>query len=253
MVLPYVGSTGAGHTENLCFFLFPGSITERDVHRHSGRMQLELERVADRLGVESPQIVKVDFRSPDTVAPEGGCPPRGYMMFGIQAITVLASPETSDLQIYGVAAHEFGHVVSEKRFRGLPPDVILLEGFPTWAGAEAFLAWHGLGSLDEAVRAIVEEGTYIPLSESNVPDAGGLSEAECWKRRDTRYAQWAGFAGFLIDIYGMNDFEKLWGAGAPSASDPGKMYGHYEVVLGRTLEELELQWLESLGVSSTRP
>ena len=253
MILPDVGSVGVGHTENLCFFLFPESITEQDVHRHASKMQEALERVSDRLGVEIPEIVKVNFRPPMTVVPNGGCPARGYFMLDTNIISVLASPETGDSQIYGAAAHEFGHVVSTTLFGGFPPDSILAEGMATWLGAEAWLEWHAFGSLDDAVQAFVEEEIYIPLSRSHVLDAPGMSEAECWKRRDVRYTQWAGFVGFLIDTYGMDAIERLWTSRDASSSDPEKIYGHYEVVLGRTLEDLESQWLQSLGTSSTRP
>ena len=252
-IIPDLGSVGAGNTENLCFFLFPGSITDRDVHRYSGRMQDELERVSDRLDVEVPQIVKVNFSPPRTVGPNGECPARGYYVLDTNAISVLASPETEDSQIYGAAAHEFGHMVSTNLFRGFPPDSILAEGMATWLGSEAWVEWHGFGSMDDAVRAFVDEEIYIPLSESHVVDTPGMSEAECWKRRDVRYTSWAGFVGFLIDRYGMDALEELWKADASSSSDPGEIYEHYEVVLGSTLEDLESQWLQSLGVSSKRP
>ena len=253
MILPDVGSAGAGHTENLCFFLFPGSITEQDVQRHAGRMQDELERVSERLGAEIPQIVKVDFGPPRTVGQNGECPARGYSMLDTNIISVLASPETGDSQIYGAAAHEFGHVVSTNMFGGSPPDVILSEGMATWLGSEAWLEWHGLGSMDDAVRNFAEEEIYIPLSEAHVPDAPGMSEAECWRRRDVRYTQWVGFVGFLIDTYGMDSVEKLWSVEESPGSDPGEIFEHYEVVLGRTLEDLESQWLQSIGVSPSRP
>ena len=249
-VLPDAGSENAGHTENLCFFLFPGSITEQDVHRHAARVQRELERVSDRLGVEIPQIVKVDFRPPATVGPGEGCPVRGYTQLGTDFIAVLASDETGDSQIYAVAAHEFGHVVSATRLGEQPPDAILSEGIATWLAAEAWLDWHGFGSMEDAVRAIVEEGAYIPLLESPMPGAADLPEAECWKRRDVTYTQWAGFVGFLIDTYGMDAIEKAWKADVPSGPDPATIHDLYRVVFGLTLEELESQWLESLGLAS---
>ena len=57
-------------------------------------------------------------------------------------------------------------------------------------------------------------------------------------------------SAFLIDTYGMDSIEKLWSVGEASGSDPGEIYEHYEVVLGRlTLEDLESQWLQSIGVS----
>ena len=252
-VLPDVGSVNAGHTENLCFFLFPGSITEQDVLRHAARIHLELERVSDRLGVEVPQIAKVEFRPPATVGQGGECPVRGYTQFGTDFTAVLASDETEDSQIYAVAAHEFGHVVSATRLGERPPDAILSEGMATWLAAEAWLEWHGFGLMDEAVRAIVEEGAYIPLPQSHMPGEAELSEAECWKRRDVTYTQWAGFVGFLIDTYGMDAIERAWMADVPSGSDPATMYDHYRVVFGLTLEELESQWLEALGVAPRRP
>ena len=253
MILPDVGSVGAGHTENLCLFLFPGSISEQDVHRHAGRMQDELESVSDRLGVEVPQIVKVNFGPPRTVGPNGECPARGYFMLDTNIISVLASTETGGSQIYGAAAHEFGHVVSTDLFGGFPPDAILSEGMATWLASEAWVEWHGFGSIDDAVRGFAEEETYIPLLESHVLDAPGMSEAACWKRRDIKYTSWAGFVGFLIDTYGLDTIERLWIAGEVSGSDPGEIYEHYEVVLGNTLEDLESRWLRSLGVSSSRP
>ena len=252
-MLPDVGSANAGHTENLCFFLFPGSITTQDVDRHAARIQRELERVSDRLGVEVPLFVKVDFRPPATVGPGEGCPARGYTQFGTDFIAVLASDEIGDSQIYAVAAHEFGHVVSASRLGEQPPDAILGEGMATWLATEAWLDWHGFDSMDAAVRATIEEGTYVPLPESPMPGAAELSKAECWERRDVTYTQWAGFVGFLIDTYGMDGIEKAWKADVPSGSDPATMYDHYRVVFGLTLEELESQWLEALEVASRQP
>ncbi|MCH8309374.1 MAG: hypothetical protein IIB17_02610 [Chloroflexi bacterium] len=189
---------------------------------------------------------------------------------------MLADQQTGSAQIYAVAAHELGHLVAKGRFGSKLADGVISEGVATWAAEDPWLAWLGFNSFDSAVRTIVSDGAYIPFSEAFESEISGLSVDECWESRNIQYTEWASFVGYLIEEYGMDTLARLWDTGkeprqtsvrirgtgsgppaiapllssTPSSEDmiPPKL--DYQGVYGKSLEELELEWLNVLGLSA---
>ena len=183
---------------------------------------------------------------------------------------VVADDETAANQVIAVAAHELAHHVGWARFDRIA-DRLLSEGLATWLAQDSWLRWHGWDSLDAAVRGFVSAGAYIPFAQrDDRPER--LSDVECLVRRDTLYTlytEYASFVGFLIDGYGVERFEELAdtipepdgdavititiGPGIPTPTpvptpDPASRppMADYRAVYGRSLEELERDWLRLL-------
>ena len=180
---------------------------------------------------------------------------------------VVADDETAANQVIAVAAHELAYHVGWARFDRIA-DRLLSEGLATWLAQDSWLRWHGWDSLDDAVRGFVSAGAYIPFAQrDDRPER--LSDVECLVRRDTLYTEYASFVGFLIDRYGVERFEELAdtipepdddivititiGPGIPTPTPvptPDPAYQppmpDYRAVYGRSLEELERDWLRLL-------
>lgn len=142
-------------------------------------------------------------------------------------------------------------------------DGLLEEGLATWLARDSWLRWHGWESLDEAVRGFLSAGTYIPFAQRS-ERPGQTSDAECLTRRNTLYTEYASFVGFLVDRYGVERFEEVAetipvitiviGRGIPTptprpAADCGPNMADYRAVYGRSLEELEQEWLRLLTLT----
>ena len=192
----------------------------------------------------------------------GQCPVRGLAITGrvsgpLQA-WVVADDKTATDQVIAVAAHEIAHHFGRARFGGIG-DSLLVEGIATWLAQESWLRWHGWDSLDEAVRGFRSAGTYVPFAQRDEVQSP-VSDEACLARRDTLYTEYASFVGFLIDGYGLVRFEELAETIAtvaitvrpgPPTPTPSRALRapmpDYQAVYGRSLEELEQEWLRQLA------
>ncbi|MFN8422350.1 MAG: hypothetical protein U0470_02820 [Anaerolineae bacterium] len=106
---------------------------------------------------------------------EAACPARGLAAptddeRKTPLIMVFIGPDTSDLQIRAVLAHEMAHhIAMDDAFVG---DGVLTEGIANWAAGAYALAWQGFGSWDDAARRYLAEGDYV-----SVADPSGLRAA----------------------------------------------------------------------------
>ena len=272
-------------TEHIEFYLGRDSVSESRLREYARHIESELSEIAKKLGVVPsiafPGGIHLNFISPESelVDYDGRwhCPIRGLAFlppFDLASVTmgrdpapisawIVADEETEAGQVIAVAAHELSHHVGYARF-SLIGDLILVEGLATWLAQDTWLRWHGWDSLDEAVLGFLSAGTYIPFAQRHErPERA--SDADCLARRDTLYTEYASFVGFLIDRYGMDRFEELTDTipvttitrspsnltPAPSlVSTPELVYtppmADYHAVYGRSLEELEQEWLRTL-------
>ena len=259
-------------TDHVKFYLAPDSLSESKLRWYAPRVEADLTQIAEKLGIDPsgafPGDLIMTFVSPrsERVGPmelgPGQCPVRGLAITGrvsgpLQA-WVVADDETPADQVIAVAAHEIAHHVGWARFGGIG-DSLLAEGLATWLAQESWLRWHGWDSLDEAVRGFRSAGTYIPFAQRS-EDQGPASDAECLARRDTLYTEYASFVGFLIDTYSLERFEELADTiatvaitvrPAPPTPTPAQALRppmpDYQAVYGRSLEELEQEWLRQLA------
>ncbi len=262
-------------TDNVKFYLAPGSLSESKLREYAPHVEADLTEIAEKVGIDLssafPGELIITFVSPRSgrVGPmelgPGQCPVRGLAITGrvsgpLQA-WVVADDETPADQVIAVAAHEIAHHVGWARFGGIG-DSLLAEGLATWLAQESWLKWHGWHSLDEAVRGFRSAGTYILFAQRG-ESQGRVSDAECLARRDTLYTEYASFVGFLIDKYGLDRFEELADTiltvtitvrPAPPTPTPAHALRppmpDYQAVYGRSLEELEQDWLRRLDADS---
>ena len=259
-------------TDHVKFYLAPDSLSKAKLVAFASPIEAELTVIAEKLGIDPssafPGELIMTFVSPrsERVGPvelgSGQCPVRGLAITGrvsgpLQA-WVVADDKTATDQVIAVAAHEIGHHFGRARFGGIG-DSLLGEGIATWLARESWLRWHGWDSLDEAVRGFRSAGTYVPFAQRDEVQ-GPVSDEACLARRDTLYTEYASFVGFLIDGYGMVRFEELVetiatvaimvrpGPPAPTPSQALRpAMPDYEAVYGRSLEELEQEWLRQLA------
>lgn len=258
-------------TDHVKFYLAPDSLSKAKLVAYASPIEAELTEIAERLGIDPssafPGELIMTFVSPrsERVGPmelgPGQCPVRGLAITGrvsgpLQA-WVVAEDKTASDQVIAVAAHEIAHHFGWARFGGIG-DSLLGEGLATWLARESWLRWHGWDSLDEAVRGFRSAGTYVPFAQRDEVQ-GPVSDEACLARRDTLYTEYASFVGFLIDGYGLVRFEELAETIAtvaitvrpgPPTPTPSRALRapmpDYQAVYGRSLEELEQEWLRQL-------
>ena len=259
-------------TGHVKFYLAPGSLSESKLREYAPHVEAYLTEIAKKVGIDPSSVFPgeliVTFVSPrsERVGPmelvSGQCPVRGLAITGrvsgpLEAWVVADDESTAD-QVIAAAAHEIAHHVGWARFGGIG-DSLLAEGLATWLAQESWLKWHGWGSLDDAVRGFRSNGTYIPFAQRD-EGQGPVSDEACLARRDTLYTEYASFVGFLIDTYGLARFEELADTiltvtitvrPAPPTPAPARALKpptpDYQAVYGRSLEELEQDWLRRLG------
>lgn len=258
-------------TDHVKFYLAPDSLSESRLSGYAPHVEADLSEIAEKVGIDPssafPGELIITFVSPrsERVGPmelgPGQCPVRGVAITGRVSgplqVWVVADDETPADQVIAVAAHEMAHHVGRARFGGIG-DRLLGEGLATWLAQDSWLRWQGWDSLDEAVRGFRSTGTYIPFAQRD-DSPGPVSDAECLAGRDTLYTEYASFVGFLIDTYGLERFEELADTiatvtitvspGAPTPTPTRALrppMPDYQAVYGRSLEELEQEWLLSL-------
>jgi hypothetical protein len=206
------------------------------------------EEMQAQIPVELDKPIILAFRRP----PNDECPHRGeaYPMPDGNVIIIFASPTTSPIQLRGVLAHEIVHILHSAS-TGLSTTAFS-EGYATWISREYWAAWMGYSSVEDAVRAYLDAGTYLPLY-THFEDFSLAYEGEnCLFYRDILYTEWASFVGYLIEMYGLDSFVELMEynntlytfstpAAAATTSTP-----NFEGIYGQSLNQLEAAWLRQI-------
>lgn len=184
------------------------------------------------------------------------CHSRGISVLSIEhpEIHIYVDNDTSRRQLLGVLAHELGHqfqfstIDGGKHITGM-----FNEGFATWLAGRYWLEWHGYSSLDDAIRTFLAEGTYLPLNENYLPStfSEDAQSEDCIRRRDTLYTEWAAFFDYLLGAYGKDDVDALFQTAAQESLSrneaPRPVLPNFRGAYGRTLSQLEADWLEEIG------
>ena len=220
----------------------------------TAQLQVESERILDyvvqRLEVSPPAdlTVSVVFRP----RPEVLCAPRGTATLHPQPkISLFLEIETSPAYVWGVLAHEVGHIV---HWHSLPGSESLLdEGIATWMAGKYYLTWQGGTDFHAQVRSFAERGMYIPPFEYEPARA---SPDKCVQERDIVYTELASFVDFLVTRYGIGQLHLLLETTpGPRIEDNTVVIElpRYEEVYGKGLSELEYEWLRFVfSPSATR-
>lgn len=271
------------YSDHLDFYAESDNYWRQHIDNIGPAIEGELLRVAGRLQADLPESrIPVSIQAPSTSPLVRGmdCPARGLYYgptSGTPLLTIFADESTSRVQVLAVAAHELAHHLTQTKF-GDGGDVLLSEGLANWASRDTWSLWQGWPSFDAAVREYRRLDIYLPLDETlNFdPDiAGELGLSDCLALRDLRYNEWSSFVNYLIDRYGFAIIAELWSAtleprplldrdrrpgaaptvpaqrrpipGRPVPSRPERAPTvNYASVLGKDLQELEQDWLQSL-------
>ncbi|MFQ5343913.1 MAG: hypothetical protein ACE5F6_20405, partial [Anaerolineae bacterium] len=271
------------YSEHLDFYAESDNYWGQHIDDIGPAIEGELLRVAGRLQAELPEDhIPISIQAPSTSPLVRGmdCPARG-LYYGPAdrkpLLIIFADESTSRVQVLAVAAHEMAHHLTETKF-GDGGDVLLSEGLANWASRDTWSAWQGWPSFDAAVREYRRLNIYLPLDETLNFDpgvAGELGLSNCFALRDLRYNEWSSFVDYLINRYGFEIIAELWAAtlenqppsdrnrrpgaaptaparrrpipGRPVPSRPERaLTVNYAGVLGKDLQELEQDWLQSL-------
>lgn len=186
--------------------------------------------------------------------PQGG--PCGMRASASQAaehpiISIYTDRELDREYLLGILAHEIGHILHFFGYEGVRNvDGLIKEGFASWAAGRYWLEWQGFESFQEAVRVYLANGTYLPLREIESSYAGSGGQ-DCLELRDTVYTEWASFVEYLLNEYGQDKLKVLFrfaSAGRLSPGLPVRDLPDYVSVYGKPLDQLESEWLESIGL-----
>ena len=210
--------------------------------------------VSERVGAQAQNKIHVAFMQPEARA----CPVRGLASQETPPTVLLYADENSPrAYLLGVLAHELGHAIPHEGFpNGLPDDLSLTEGLATWASGKYWAAWKDVPSLDALIRQYIRDGEYEPIHQ-NVDmqgiypwqdEAGADASEDCLARRDLLYSEWGSFLGYLIDTYGWEKAHRLFQAPEPRREGKNRIEfpTDYEGVYGKSLNQLEWEWLQAL-------
>jgi len=272
------------YSEHLDFYAEPDNYWGQHIDDIGPAIEGELRRVAARLRARLPEEhVAVSIQAPSTSPLVRGmnCPARGLYYGPDQSrplLMIFADENTSRVQVLAVAAHELAHHLTFAKL-GEGGDILLSEGLANWASRDTWSAWQGWPSFAAAVRDYRRRRIYLPLEGTLNFDPGVARElglSDCFALRDLRYNEWAAFVSYLIGRYGFETIAKLWET-APANQRPARQLRppertpivpprsrpsvpgnrrpsrpqraptvDYAGVLGKDLQELEQDWLESL-------
>lgn len=136
---------------------------------------------------------------------------------------------TSTDQQY-IIAHEFTHVFTWNAF-GAPSSVMLHEGIAVYSGMD-FIAGREFLPINQFCAAYLQAGV-LPRVSNNLRFMGHIYDLE-------NYYTAGCFVGFLIEHYGPEKFGQLY------------QTGNYAAIYGKTLLNLEVEWMGELATSEIR-
>lgn len=197
--------------------------------------------VSGRTGLRLDRPIAVVVQTP---AP-GNCPARGVAFSGGERIGLFAGPETSAEQLRAVLAHETVHILHFAAVRDGRTDLTLAEGLANWASLRYWSAWQGFASFEDATRAYLADGRFVPLDDP---------PADCTvPRRDVIYNERASFVGYLIDRYGFDRLLAASGTEVPASGGSLEQVADYQAVYGQSFAQLIADWLAWVRAGGTGP
>jgi hypothetical protein len=202
------------------------------------------EYVSKRLETSISEKALVMFLPPRS----GKNPARGISFHELPPVIVIfADQYTGEEQLLAVLAHELGHILLHQKYQEIS-DLALDEGLATWAAGNYWQDWQG-ADFDSAIRASIQNGTYLPLFENYyLEKAYENSSPDFMLHRDMLLTEWASFLDFLIQNYGTETLSSLVDTKLSELDDGQRTIypPNYIDVYGLEFNQLEYQWLETL-------
>ncbi len=234
---PVLRGTLVISTYSLDFYQFPGGLPEESIRALAVPTERTIGVISQRMGSGLRGRVSIRFEPPQ----QGICAIRGLTISRDRTIRLFYEPDTDIQRIIRLLSHELFHQLQHDRYGTGPharSDNILLEGMATWGSQDYFVDEQGNPTYQQEVRYGLDTGTLLPL----VTDL----DVDCrTTTRNNIYSQWASFVEYLIQTYGREKLDAVY------VNSAGRKAGsaHYVGVYGKTLAELEAEWLEWLRVT----
>lgn len=229
-------------TYSLDFYRLPGSLDAETIRAIALPIEESLAVTAAKIGL--PWIsgrVAVRLEPAQT----GICAIRGLTMSHERTIRLFYGPDTDPQRVVSIMAHELFHQLQHDYYgwsQHRRSDIILLEGMATWGSSDYFRDATGRPIYQTRVHEALETGALLPLTTS--------LDADC--RTSTRvniYNQWASFVEYLYHSYGREQLDQVYSLSTGRA--PGS--ANYRAVYGKSLSELEQEWLIWLRTRAPQP
>jgi hypothetical protein len=247
------GVTFVGQSDDLAFFV-DECIQDEEMIDQFRRLikpiQRLYEQITDRLeaNIISEEKTAVVFACQETTL----CSLNGQSRWDETqpTITIFSYKGIPREQVMYVSAHEIAHLIQWEYNGEGTVDPILVEGWATLTAESYLIDWIGIRSIDQQVQTSIKENQYVKINKPGLWDQM-YTNADCLDIRQSMYIEWASFVGYIINTYGADKLMEsmsISSSSTRSASDPGQFIGtgEYEAVFGKSLQELERDWLSSL-------
>jgi hypothetical protein len=219
-------------TYSLDFYYLPGGLHPDSIKALALPVEEAIANVSTRIGGDLIGRVSIRFEPPQ----QGICAVRGWTISKERTIRMFYEPDANIDRIIALLSHELFHQLQHDYYGREPhlrSDTILLEGMATWGSSDYFLDANGNPRYQQEVQDALHAGTLLPLTTD--------LEVDC--RTTTRnhiYSQWASFVEYLFLTYGREKLDQVYvnSTGRPPGS------ANYSLVYGKTLRELEAEWLQ---------
>ena len=234
--LPTAGFTWAiSSTSHFQFHYVPGTAAERDLRQLGALAEASLDRTSGALGIDFDGQMSIFFVP--RVFWQGGA------TYGdkVQLISYLDRNYTG-IEIWSYFTHEGTHALAQELLQpkenGGGPDGVLVEGLAVWASG----GHYRQEPIDAWAAVVAGSSDYVSLSELR---KGPFYEFQ----HETSYLEAASFVKFLIERYGLERLEELYGLETGEQDhDEALVRDRY----GKGYNDLEADWLEYLaGITPT--
>lgn len=211
----------AKSTTNFTFHVEPDSYALHNLEEFAANSEILLEEMTEKLGEKTNR--SLTFYLYGTHQANFSA----LSFFGSSVIQQQLSAKSGKPRTKAVTAHELAHHITFQTL-GYPKSIINLEGIAHWASEPYWVKAEGR-TFDEKVRRRMAAGRSFPLAEL-------VSNPSLWKGETQliAYDEAASFVGYLIEIYGLDRFKRVY------------IESNYEEVYGRSLWQLEQDWLAYL-------
>lgn len=227
---PQLSGEQVASGRRLDFYVGKNTFSPEQVARLSQDVEHALSYIQKRFQVALTKRVSIGVYRTGS-APARGV--RGMAYTSDRKINIYYRPEDDEYKAVVILSHELGHQL-EAEFYGddvqRRADTIIHEGLATWISGEYWLSLSDSTSWQQRAKQLQDSGMSLNLAhaERNGPDAA--------------YEIWAAYVDYLTRTYGWDAFHELY----KSSRGRGCGSANYQAVYGKTLAELNEEWVSTL-------
>jgi len=213
-------------TPHLSIHYLPGSAAERTVGVFADDAEAAIVHIQTSLGVRL--SAREDIYLAYTFFPPPDSGVKGYTLSGDHAILLMYDGSGTREERQYMVAHELTHQIAHDGI-GTAASIMLSEGL-AMDMEQRYMLRNGDVSLDGFARAVLDDGSFIPITALSNGSAGFLGQL--FYRRP--YDEAGSFIHYLIITYGVAMFERVYTT------------GDYVDTYGATLFDLQSAWEQYL-------